>query len=401
MYSVRQFFQQEHVAMEEVLNEFASRTRHRQHELEDEPDVHRLIKKLLVTQAPISNWVKVYPFVSDDFKAIEHRTPGALENMALHYEWDPALLSTLLTQSKMTTEKGPIFQDYIQQVQPPQDAELLFFFLHGQRKKNLHAHLEHALDDHDERARIHDAIRDYEVPKDADKKEVRREIGFLIAGLQLPLVDDLFVSCHAYHPNGSDSESEEEEEEEEEEQEKEVPVANQDPMDLSPHEPKEWTLDNERRLRQNPILKEYKKKAQLTTRFPARKAAAQMLMVLIQPSGTSVPIGKTQTNVPTKQDVELDQELMDALVYSLSPEQVDSLLRTPHADKLFHALRHVRECSEQVQSKTDLAKRLLWIHTPGYAESVTAGPQRRAVASYLRAFPEGLPQETVNTLFLF
>lgn len=357
----------------DTIAKFARDTRHKEHELDN---VQLISKKLLATQTPISTCKDVYPYVSSDRSRIEFRCPGTLEN----YTIEPGFLSQVLVQSSVDLSKYAIVNDFVGKVQPETGKELVTFFLHGQRDNDLHAFIDADLG-LDQDAQLYTKIRNYTPDAALSKQEVTREIGALINALTIDIAKDeqLFIDC------GMKESSEESEEEEKEEKESRLM--------LEDVESKEWTADHERALRENPVMRAFKKDVKLTTQFPAVKTSKQLILsVVASPVNIALYIhpllGKRQNTPKKNTTVDLGDEShwkqMLNIVDSFKQEAIDAIIDTEQA-KSYGLL------SKFTGTKHEFVKSLINAHSPFTSDS-------KSMIRYLKRYPNGLSSEIVQQI---
>ncbi len=305
------------------MDEFIKDTKHRPHQLED------IERKFLCLQLPtFLDYRQVYPFVGDDLASIEFRAPGVLMDYANVRCIEPATLQKLVGNTTMPTEVPPLLASYVTHVNPPKGKEVLSFFLHGQRRKNLVDHVNLLTTDDNERKRIHGAIQSFQVPEHLSMKDIVPSIGSMLRELAvdkreeapLPLAEKIApIARHAASDDDAD--------EEERDISLHIPVAT--PFVEQDH----WD---------NPVLKQFKLDAGLSTRFSSEKTIKQVLV------GTCAPhlidlldLGKSQTEVPVS--ASLPMHTIDTFPLSYIDHVRDATIAdicaTPEAQSLYRGLQ--------------------------------------------------------------
>jgi hypothetical protein len=343
------------------METFARDTRHRDHH-----DLDQIARKFICTQVPtFLDFTEVYQFVSDDLNSVNFRAPNVLQNYATLKHMPPQLLSELLSDVKYPKNVA-VLNDYVDKVKPPAGKEVLSFFMHGQRKKNLHEHVDALVEDPDERKRLYTAIQRYEVPKHLDRNEMTKAIGNFICEM----------------PIGATA-REEEQKEEKEREEEEVPEEDVD-LKLSDTPPK--TLVEEEHW-ENPVLKAFKIDAGLSTRFSAEKTMKQILVASCAPGFTRVEgiLGKFQASIPT---IDTQSHTIDTFpvhhLDHLSVEAIRSIVSTQQARELYAGLL------VKPATALELAKTLILIHHP------TLGKFVQVSKHYVK--PAALDDNVMNTV---
>ncbi len=162
------------------MDDFIKGTRHRSHQLED------IERKFLCTQLPtFLDYRQVYSFISDDLASIEFRAPGVLRDFANVRCTEPETLQKLVGNATIPKDEiPPLIAAYIDHVNPPKGKEVLSFFLHGQRHRNLSDHVSLLTNDVNERKRIHNAIQSFVVPQHMSMKDIVPSIGNMLRTLE-------------------------------------------------------------------------------------------------------------------------------------------------------------------------------------------------------------------------
>ena len=299
------------------MEAFIKDTRHRDHH-----DPELIARKFLCTQVPtFLDYEHVFPFVSDDLNSINFRAPNVLATYSGQKHIVPQLLSELLSGIQPPSNIA-VFDDYVKVINPPKGKEALSFFLHGQRKKNLHEHVDALVEDPAERKRIYTAIQKYAVPAGLDRKEMTKAVGNYLADM----------------PIGRPIEKEEEEDQRDEpaardEYDEQFPIAlaHTDPKVF--HDEDHW---------ENPVLKAFKIEAGLSTRFSSEKAIKQILLASCAPPDCAVDsniLGKYQTALPR---IDTTSHTVDSFpihyLDHVPSETIARMVATPQAQNLYHGL---------------------------------------------------------------
>ena len=303
------------------MDDFIKETKHRQHQLED------IERKFLCTQLPtFLDYRQVFPFVADDLSSIEFRAPGVLLDYASVKYIEPETLQTLVGKTTLQPEVPMLVSAYIAHVNPPKGKEVLSFFLHGQRRKNLSDHVNLLTADENEHKRIHDAIQSFQVPPHMSMKDIVPSIGNMMRDLSIdkreeepePVAEKMApIECH----------NDDSDEHEEDQVALHIPAA---------------TLFVEQDHWENPVLKQFKIDAGLSTRFSSEKTIKQVLV------GTCAPhlidlleLGKFQTEVPVS--ASLAAHTIDTFPISyidhVSDASIAEICATPEAQTLYRALQ--------------------------------------------------------------
>lgn len=299
--------------MDDTLSHFAQATGHRIHRIETKAQVDQLRRKLVVTQSPLAV-EHVYPFVDEDYQAIEFRAPGVMAS----YQVDPKYLETIMDSVELN-KKAPGFHEakatldeFVDQVQPPVGKELYTFM---SCSRNPHEKLKHFED----YPNLINRVKTYV----AQHANANQHVGQLIAAMTWPNVEE---TLKEHQPL-----------EEEEEPKERLPA---DPLPLFKRndekkvlpieaEPKVW---NEDEMREIPAIKQYKLDAGIRGRFPSDKVVTQML---VQSNAFPHIMGKTQTEVPTL-------EKLDEICFNMADyypkDLVEAIVATDQAQDLYYAL---------------------------------------------------------------
>lgn len=319
------------------MNSFAKETRHREHQLDEVP------LKFICTQLPsFIDYKHVYPFIANDMESINFRAPGVLDTYANMRLFNPKLLSDLINSpdNLKVAQNVPLFKDFIEKVKPPKGKELSAFFSH---RKNLSDHVDALTEDFDERKRLFEAIKTYQVPKHMDMRQAVISIGTMlneweILGGEAP----------------QDFPQEEEEEENLMESSDESPEINlpiNDPSHL-----------NDEDYWENPVLKAFKIDAGLSTRFSTDKTVKQILIRSCAPNMVDhLELGKHQKDVPAVREVSFEH-FPTSYIDHLPTETISKMV--PYCDSLYHGLT-----VKPVEGR-ELVKTYLTIHNPELSKFV-------------------------------
>lgn len=295
----------------EFISQFASDTRHKQHL---EPDTTLLIKKFLATQAPIvDDFTKVYPFVADDMSRIEFRAPNQLQRYNTGILLEKGLLDNILQSATVNVDdkESTIFKDFCNVVNPKKGLELLSFFLHGQRNKNL-ASLVPSNE-------LFGAIRDYKPPIELSENAIASEIGLLISGLQFDNPDWEYqeIDCDYTKEDEKEKGFEDEEMDDDFIPEIEDPVA--------------FTKEHEKALRNNPVMIAFKKDNKISHQYPSVKVAKQIILSNVYPLGSHLtPIMGRNQSIDTFKKHPITDDIL-SIVDHIDSETIKRILQTPQA----------------------------------------------------------------------
>jgi len=388
-----------------VLVQFAHDTRHKDHELESEPQIHLLCQKLLATQAPIvpqEQWSHVYHYVSDDLDRLNFRSePGFRpSDWAQHKEIPLQVYQTLLKDvkvSRMCQEGDATYCDFINAIQPlPESAreedEPVLFFIHGARHKNLRALLEDMYPN-DNINELYQRMMEYRVHHLEDPLQTVRDVGFMIVNLNIPVANELYLYDTP-------------EEEHDHPAAQEAPVQGHQ-MKLKPvtDDAVAWTDAHERELRTNPVMMQYRKQSRLASHFSSRKALKQYLILAIankQVATNNLPsnaLGRQQTHdqLPdTVQVTDSHEDWMQALsiLDHYPAQQVNAIVKDPQAQYLYNVLASTmkRDDLEDLSTR-DFVQ--LWVTAHSgkgweqrWSDQDIGGSLKRAVQKYLARYAE-------------
>jgi hypothetical protein len=288
------------------MEAFAKDTRHREHQLDEVP------LKLVCTQLPsFIDYRHVYPFIADDLNAINFRAPGVLDSYANVRHISPKLLEELLSspENLKVAQKVPLFNDFVEKVQPPKGKEIVTFFAH---RKNLLDHVESITTDFDERKRLFKAISGYQIPKNTDMRQAAISIGHMLNEFKI-----------GEHTPEEVIEAEPVKEPVEDEVE-EFNLTINDPVPLVDEE--YW---------ENPVLKAFKIDAGLSTRFSTDKTVKQILVRACAPNMVDkLELGKHQKEVPQVEST--FEHFPVSYIDHLPTETISSML--PYCSDLYHGL---------------------------------------------------------------
>ena len=337
------------------MEAFTKETRHR-----DYDDAELTVRKFICTQVPtFLDYRHVFPFVSDDLNSIEFRAPNVLHNYATLKHLPPQVLSELLG-CVACPKNVPVLSDFVDKVKPPEGKEVLTFFLHGQRKKNLHEHIDALTSDEAERKRLYTEIQRYAIPDHLDRKEMTKAIGSFIRDMPIGLPgQEAAVEMIEKKTKDKDYDVEEE-------------------VRLSKTDPKPPVNDEDHW--ENPVLKAFKVEAGLSTRFSAEKTMKQMIAGM---SPTYVPsadiLGKFQAEIP-KTTLDVPIEYVD----HMSNEAVDKVVSTQQAKDLYVGL------IVKPLTARDLVKAVILVNHP------TQGKFVQVSKHYVR--PEGIDHAILDAI---
>lgn len=327
------------------MQTFAVDTRQRLHLVETQEDANSITRKFLSTQ--LSNLVpvsKLYPFVGDDYDAVQFRAPGSLDTYAKYKHVPPAELDRLVTNEhnyKYARDHVPAFEDFVETVKPPKDKEVYAFFVHGQIQKNLSDHVNYMTEDFHERQRLYNAIRDYKTPMSA---ELVQTVGKFLQELQVGPA--MIVAEEVDKPQKPQIKEEEEEEETLTTRGVEIDSSHQQADDL-------W---------ENPILKAFKVEAGLASQFCDVKASKQALVSMFAPLETHMLaklMGRYQSDVPR---VAPEAQEWKPLVTAYSPAQLKAITQTEQAQQFY------RRQPDKPVTNLEWVQRLLEARQPLTAE---------------------------------
>jgi hypothetical protein len=337
----------------EVISQFAADTKHKLH-LESESDTVLLAKKFLATQAPIVPYNMVYPYVSNDATRIEFRAPKQLQRYAEGIHLKPGLLSALLESNVYVPGVYAIVDDYCAAVRPPAGKELVTFFLHGQREKNLHELIASELGGTELDPMLYTRIRAYKPDEAMIEPEIAREIGFLICGLKFPQIEfrEVRVPVPVTPPPPPPSEGEGVEQQEPDSDSK-----------LPTGDAVEYTDAHERELRNNPVMQTFKRESKLSNQYPSIKAAKQIMLSIADKSMDQSHLqplfGKKQTNAPyVTIAAELDWNAVKSIVNHFDAASIEKIRDTPTVATFEATYKH--NCTDA----RALIKEVLQAHSP-------------------------------------
>ncbi len=303
------------------MDDFIKDTKHRSHQLED------IERKFLCTQLPtFIDYRQVYPFIANDLASIEFRAPGVLHDFATMRCVEPHTLQALVGKSTLPKDESnmpPLLAAYIAHVKPPVGSEILSFFLHGQRYKNLSDHVSELTENATERKRIHSAIQSFQIPPHISMKDIVPSIGMMMQSIEINA----------------------REEQPEPVAEKMVPISRDDDLsdeetDISLHIPGA-TPFVEKDHWENPIIAQFKIDAGLSTRFSTEKTIKQVLVGSCAPHLIDlVELGKFQTSVPIADSINAHTIDTFPLTYidHLSDATIADICAMPEAQALYRGL---------------------------------------------------------------
>ena len=285
------------------LSVFAKAIRQRPQLLKTSEDVDLLKRKLIVSQLG-SRMPHVFPYVSCDLKAIQHRAPGALE----HYEADPAFLDELCSEAHVdwkAAEDQSSYHAFQEDIKPPAGKELFAYFCGGRydcgdildaatlKKIRLYTH---------------------------EHPEANLHIGKLIAAMSWPEKDDV-VDETIEEPIVEDVQPEEDRSH----------LDRRIALDVSA--PTEW---NEAEQREHETIKSYKAEAGIGGRFDSRKVTTQILL------GQLAPSKQQHKALKSKNQFRWPSALVDAHMYDIVDtypvETIQRMVATDQAQDLYWAM---------------------------------------------------------------
>lgn len=324
------------------MDEFARNTKHRSRQLETDEDMSLIVKKFLCTQVPtFVDYKTIYPFVANDLESINFRAPGVLSDYCNQRSIDPILLQNILNNSEenlANANKMPIFNDYVERVGPPKGKEILAFFLHGQRKKNLESHINVMVDDFDERSRLYNEINNYSVPEHLNQRDIIQSLG--------SFMDEFKSNIYVSLEEKIESKAKENEKDYDEE-------VHAKKIQLSTPTQLEW---NEQDHWENPVLKAFKIDAGLSTKFSCEKAYKQLLVSSCAPNHIELVShlkGKYQNNIP-RVNADIPIEYVDYI----SSDNIESIVQSEEAQNIYHGL------TVKPKDNRELVKSLLLMNHP-------------------------------------
>ena len=302
------------------MDDFIRETKHRPYQLDD------IERKFLCTQLPtFLDYRQVIPFVSDDLASIEFRAPGILHDYAAVKCIEPDTLQQLVGNSPLPSAEAtpPLLAAYIEHVKPPKGKEVLSFFLHGQRRRNLSDHVNALTSDEAERKRIYSAIQSFQVPPHMSMKDIVPSIGNMVQTLEITKRGE------APEPIAR----------------KTAPAAvidedEEDEKDIALHIPEAKPFSEQEHW-ENPVLKQFKIDAGLSTRFSSEKTIKQVLVGTCAPHLVDLlDLGKFQTAVPVGESLDLHTIETFPLSYidHLSNAKIAEICATPEAQSLYRGL---------------------------------------------------------------
>lgn len=286
---------------------FAKDTRHREHQYDEVP------MKFVCTQLPsFIDYKSIYPFIASDLESINFRAPGMLDTYANMRQFSPHLIQELVVNPKNLKEaqKVPLFNHFVESVNPPKGKELSAFFAH---RKNLANHVDSMTEDFEERKRLFKAINSYQIPKHMDMKQIITTVGNMLSSFEI-----------GKEVEQQEEEVEEEEEEEVNDAEKSLPI--KEPVPL-----------NDENYWDNPVLKAFKIDAGLSTRFSTEKTIKQILVSsFAHDDAPSDILGKHQDAVPSVSCSTVEDFPVLNYIDHVPTETISQIL--PFAQDLYHGL---------------------------------------------------------------
>lgn len=167
--------------MDYELSRFAKAIKERPRYLETKADIDDLRKKLLVSQ--LRDFETVYPFVGDDMKTIEFRSPGTLKA----YRASPHYLQEVCQEAQIDYRNQSVLDDFTEVVKPPKDQELFAYLAYLAKNTDICAHLFNSVEDVEERKRLIKQFQNYE----SNHPEQLKQLGDLMQSLSWPERDDV------------------------------------------------------------------------------------------------------------------------------------------------------------------------------------------------------------------
>lgn len=167
--------------MDHELSQFAKAIRERPRYLETKQDIDDLRKKLMVSQ--LRDMAAVYPFVGDDMKTIDFRSPGTLKA----YRANPEYLQQVCQEAQFDRSNQSVLDDFVEVVQPPKGQELFSYLAHMAKNTDICTHLFNTVEDVEERKRLTKALQEYS----SNHPEQLKQLGELMHSLAWPERDDV------------------------------------------------------------------------------------------------------------------------------------------------------------------------------------------------------------------
>ena len=303
------------------MDAFIQDTKHKPHQLETDEDVIHVARKFLATQIPkFVKVTQVYPRVSDDMTSIEFRAPGVLEATANQRVIDPIELESLVSHPdnlSLAKECIPNFAEYVQWVRPPVGKEVVSYFWHGQKGKDLQSHANDCTN----------RVNSYTLDGKYKPADIALGLGEFIRSMTIGNPQKRTVEPIEHHSQ-KHKEQEADEYDEEYRRDVDLPIGPGSALNETDH----W---------ENPVLKAFKINADLSTRFSAEKTVKQYWIASCAPHAVDRAThlrGKHQEHIP------VDCEQCNFEHFPLSnvdhlPEQtIRAIVSTPEAQNLYHAL---------------------------------------------------------------
>lgn len=353
----------------------------------------KIVRQFLCTMVPQIPFSKVFHHVSSgDLSRIEFRAPNQLKKWQDCMELAPGDLSIILKDSdpKQVFKGTIVGKHFIETVEPPQGLELVAFFISGQADKNMHHLIDAELTlDKDKDRDMFGVLKAYNI-RDCglSDNEIYEELGTIISTLTFPFLNTETITL--LEPIEDDKEKDEN------------VAKNVDEPQFkfkeSVNTTKEWTAQHERDLRSNPIIMAFKKENNLSTQFPAVKAAKQLVASTISSSSDlNVPkhvLGKRQTSIkPLKLDpdthtVQHWNHIIDSLIdYHVEDERRTTYLATSDLARDYYDYTRNKNKNKNTDLVTEheFLKSMIMEHLPVEKEK-----ELEKCARYLKKYDQGM-----------
>lgn len=355
--------------VEDAVAKFAQDTRHRDRHLQQDKQIHALIRKLLVTQVGhMASWKQVYPFVANDMEAIEFRAPGSLELYSQRDHHLPIEFFQALFKDTTNVENS-LLDEFQSKTQCPIEDRLVLYFMGPHAKAETLEKLYKGDEFLRKRRELAKSIESFqsELVETGNENELIIQLGTLINDIELPTeIYIVAIEENSKNKNNSVAKDVTTPSGEKEEPLKVVNFKTEQPKD---HE--EWQKDV------NPILREYRKQQQVGAFFPVHHLARQCLILAAAPHAThqlQEHLGKRQyvekLALPRQMAPNTNEwQTVLGFVDTLPTETVQKLV---HTNQVQDYVRMALPSSAQTLSAQQILKDVIHFYaTPKTAENMT------------------------------
>lgn len=405
----------------QTLEEFATTTRHRDYELEEQLEL--VARKFLATQAPIvDSFTLVYPHVSSDLERLAFRSESGGKPhdwsitkpipLAVYQYLIPTDENSLAVRKMLRNCKGAYmdFRTHLEQLPINVNVEKYgpqLFFMHGARNKNLQQLLSemygNSLTPRDVES-VYQHMRKYEISNQDAAHHVANDIGTMINNLQLDHLEQLgqlhtigkeTKDQHRRHPRFRAETNE---------NEKEVST-----LVFAPDHMEVESQKHIERLQSNPVLQTYKASASLPYHFASSKAVSQLMVSLLVPSTSDASriaepvMGKRQRDLPSMDTSKITtgdwQHLLDVATSKITANT--GIERVTQVCDFYQTLGKCMPREElQQMTRADLIQHMITAFMPNYDQlwlTELTPPVRKAIEQF-RAQHQQMDSEVVKQL---